>query len=248
MFNPCRASQSTSFPIEDRVRAFALVVQEEFGTRFAFYRGDTGAPIAADERQPPMPLSSRTLHALEQEPVLVLAVGADRSLYRVILCLNNGAPAIVAVGELAALGTDRELERGRIEKWAKSFRQRLAAPGNCGPLPGDPVPAIETQACWRTLLAFKDGVRRLRVHRAPAAGVQHLLEAAAAALGAEAVVWLPHGSEEVATHGDPGLSVVECRQLQGLLGGSMEAQRTGLLVSNAVDELSWGAGSPPSTT
>lgn len=248
MFNPCRASHTPSFPIEDRVRAFAIVLQEEFGTRFSFYRGDTGEPIATDDQRPPMPLSARTLGTLEQEPVLVRTVGADRSLYRVILCLNNGVPAIIAVGELAALAADRDLERGRIEKWARSFRQRLTAPGNSGslerPLAGDAVPASQTQACWRTLLSFKDVVRRLRVHRAPAAGIQHLLEAAAAALGTETVLWLPHGSEEVLTHGDSGLSVVECRQLQGVLAGSMEAQRTGVLVSNAVEELSWGSRFP----
>jgi putative nucleotidyltransferase with HDIG domain len=245
-----RPASGGRFSLLDRVNAFALVLQEEFGVPFAFYHADTGEEIglcaAASPPGEPTPVGDRCL------------VVPDRpGRLRLVLPLRDDEPPLVAVGVLASLArtpADAEQERFRLQRWLQSVGHRLA--GSQGRLGPAAVAAkrrekllcaegVETSG-FVALLTLDVVVRSLRVHRGQEPQQKHILQAAATLLGCQTLAWVPHQlSEDVLLHETrAALSASECRQLATVLERTSQGQKRGLVVCNAVQEASWGGRFP----
>lgn len=251
------------FSLLDQARAWAVVLEEEFGAPFAFYAaappplpcpaggedGEAEAPLWEPDGERPGLLGREALGRL-------LADGQARVLprdgggYQVVLLLYEaGRPALVAAGDLPALAAGpgaAAREQARLQKWAQSVgdRLRLTDQLSCQRRQ-DEEHTQQTTACWEALLALDHLLHRVRIHKEPAKNQRRILETAFDLLDVQALVWVPLQSDAaVLVEGDSPLSAADCRQLAALLAPHLEARPAEPFLCNDVTAQGWGARFP----
>ena len=98
---------------------------------------------------------------------------------------------------------------------------------------------------WEAILTLDRLIRRLRIHKSPEKNQKRILDAAFGLLGVQAVMWVPRDPEEpVASAGESGLGVFDCRQLADVLTRNPDHRPSEPLLCNRVQQTPWGALSP----
>ena len=235
-----------------KARFFAVVLGEEFRAPFAFHDAATGelleGPSCGDERLPQLTLPpSEVLQVAAADEVRVAALPDCH--YQVVLPLHEGdRPILIAVGQLTGFArtpAERSQEQANYQKWLQSVRDRLRAATLGSTRRPEAGKEREAAAAWEAVMALEQVLRRVRIHKEAARNQKHILQAAAAVLRAEAVIWVPQQAQaEVVVGGECGLSAWDCRQLANLLAASPGWEKPGFLLCDQPQETPWGARFP----
>jgi HD-GYP domain-containing protein (c-di-GMP phosphodiesterase class II) len=243
------------FSLLDQARAWSVILTEEFGVPFAFYRAADGgaapAPVWAAEGAPAgAPAAVSRVLADGQARVLAL----DGGHYQLALPLHEaGRPALVAVGEVAGVapapGPAAAREQARLQKWLQSVTDRLRLAGQfSSQRQGEEDQAQQTVVCWEALLTLNHLLHRLRIHKEPLKNQRRILEAVFPLLNAQTLVWVPAaGDAPVLLQGEACLAPPDCRQLVALLAPGLEARPGEPLLCNHVAGEPWGGRFPQLT-
>jgi HD-GYP domain-containing protein (c-di-GMP phosphodiesterase class II) len=241
------------FSLTDQANAHALILKNEFGVPFAFYRAVDGKRVATKDsddittRVAALDAAAVVQFAQQgQAAALLKATGCFR--VRMVL-FEAGVPVLVAVGELPALGrqiSELAQEQVRLEKWLQAVMDRLRqADQFMGRHREDIGPEKPSKIAWESLLRLDHVARRLRIHKEPAKNQKRILQAALEVLGVEALVWVPPSADDtVVILGEGLLSPWDFRQLAVRFTQSPDLHSSGLLLCNQVQVSSLGARFP----
>lgn len=242
-----------------QARAPGGILREEFGTPFTFFDAATGGRVGEPEAA-----GAETVVA-PQAVLAVVTSGLPRverltngSFQLLLPLFQGGEPVLVGAAELPALAPfepQAARERARLEKWLQAVcdRLRLSDPEPVRRVPpsapltrrrAEDGPLAQV-APWEALFGLDQLIRRLRIHKDPEKNQRRILEAAAAQLGVQALLWVPRTPEApVLAHGEVSLAPLDCRQLAALLARSPELQASAPLLCNQVQNTSWGGRFP----
>jgi hypothetical protein len=243
------------FSLADQARALALVFREEFGVPFAFYEVARGELVRdrdpQEPRHPAAELTPAAVHriAAGEGPTVVALDGC----YQITLPLYEAdQPILVAAGVIVALANTEPQaaqEHLRLQKWLRSFGDRLRLSNQCVHRHRHGERDETQAAAWETILTLDQLTRRLRTHKQPGRNQKRILEHALGLLGVEGLAWVPASSGvESITVGEPLLSAWDCRQLAIHLSREPETRKTGLALCNDVSATSWGSCYPQLAT
>ncbi len=236
------------FSLLAQANAFAVVLREEFGVPFGLYDARTGeavwSPDPAELAEPPSSWKqSFILQMAAEERGRVTSMGDGH--YQLILPLHEGGKLIlIALGVLPALTrtpSESAQEQARLQKWLQSVQVRLR--GSNQPV-SRPRPEIKQESsagnAWEALLALDQLARRLRTHKEPLKYQRRILQVAADLLRVETLIWVsPQAEDAILIHGEPCLSLWDCRQLATLLTQSPDWQKSGLVLCNEAASSPW---------
>jgi HD-GYP domain-containing protein (c-di-GMP phosphodiesterase class II) len=244
------------YSLADQARALALVFREEFGVPFTYYDAVRGELVRDREPQEPRhPAAELTVATVRR-----LAAGERPNVtplggcYLLTLPIYEAdQPILIAVGVLGAMARaepDLAQEQFRIQKWLRSFGDRLRLSNQCLRRHRHAAPE-EGQAAvaWEAILTLDRLARRLRTHKQPARNQKRILESALRVLGVQALAWVPAptGAAPIVV-GEAGFSAWDCRQLALHLAREPETRKAGLALCNDVSAASWGACYPQLAT
>jgi HD-GYP domain-containing protein (c-di-GMP phosphodiesterase class II) len=237
----------------DQAAALALVLRKEFDIPFAFFEAATGAPVPVTDEAgaspPEIAPALADVPAFAQEGRAAVRFQANGCFRIILVIYDSGAPALVAGGELAALGRDiAEIaqEQVRVQKWVQAVSDRLRqADQLLSRHREDHGQESQAKTAWQTMLRLDHVMRRLRIHKEPVRNQKRILRSAWEVLGVETLVWAPQRPEDPPlVQGESCLSCWEWRQLATYVAQSPDLQTSGLLLCNQVAATSWGARFP----
>ena len=246
--NTTPAPEGRRFSLEDRAKALALVLRDEFGVPFLFYDAATGLPVRAGDEAIP----AAGLHFSPAQVAELAADGrarvtplAEDRFQMVLLLHEGGSPVLVAAGELAGVAKTVERaieERGRLEKWAQAVSDRLRlADQLLARRRSDEEQLSQTQSAWEVTFAVAHLTRGLRIHKDLARNRERILEAAQQLLGVEALLWVPQQPDApVLLQGDPVLAPADCHQLAAALAQEPARKPAEPVIRNDFPQTGWG--------
>jgi len=237
----------------DQAKALAIILREEFGVPFAFYDSATGAAVWGRDRQ------ERPGSSVELPPDVVAALAADGRVqatrlgdgrYRLTLLLyETGKPILVAAGVIPAMvaaGSEAAREQERLQKWVQAVADRLRLSDQLVSRRRlEEEQNAQVTVAWEAVLSLDHLVRHLRIHKNPEKNLKRILEAAAGALHAQSLIWVPQQLDApVQIQGEACLALPDCRQLASTLTRDPEFRPAEPFLCNKVQETSWGARFP----
>jgi HD-GYP domain-containing protein (c-di-GMP phosphodiesterase class II) len=237
-------------PLSQEVKALAIVLKEEFDASFRFYDAATGVPTIAPEQEE----ATATSAPWEREAAMEVAAG-ERP--RVIHLPNGryligfplaqlGAAHLVAVGVVPGLAKTRPevaQEQARLEKWSRSFHDRLVgARGIRDCQRSQAEQDRQSMIAWEAMMALDRLHRGAKIHKEPVRERQRVLRAAGELVGTQSLAWVPvHRDDDVVFEGERLLSPWDCGQLADILANQALWEETGYVIVNDTRETSWAA-------
>jgi hypothetical protein len=239
--------------LPQEAKALAIVLREEFDTPFRFHDAATGGPVLVPGQEE----ATATSAAWERDAALELAAG-DRP--KVILVPGGrylvgfplaglGLSSLVAVGIVPALAKTRAeaaQEQARLEKWSRSFHDRLVgAQGIRDCKRSRAEQDRQSMIAWEALMALDRLHRGTKIHKEPGRERRRVLRAAGELIGAQSLAWVPvQRNDDVVFEGERLLSHWDCGQLANALASQALWEESGYVLINDTRETSWAARFP----
>lgn len=200
-------------------RALAVVLRPEFDTDFRVYDSQSGVllwPDAADVSA--LSVDRMELQHCAETRRVSVSLHEEQHVFQLMIPQTTlDDIQLVAVGAVPIIGSlpsDVSKECERLERWGNSVCERL--------LQADQLHVhrqaeddlrVQAKHAWELNLRVERVIRDLRVHRDVEVGIHEILEAAAAAIDAEALIWLPQHGEQHAIQAEPIMASYDIESL-----------------------------------
>jgi HD-GYP domain-containing protein (c-di-GMP phosphodiesterase class II) len=235
----------------EQAKAYAAILQEEFGTTFRFFDARDGSAVISSDENGSSQLTEILDIAKDGRSRLTRL---EHGNYRLSLLLYaKREPAFVAIAELPGVvsverefGHQRQREQSMLQGWLQAVSDRLRLTDQLlSRKQGNEMGPPETLAALEALLTLDQAARRLRIHKDPVRNFQTVLEAAFSATPVQALLWVPAQKDRtVLSHGEKLLTPDECRELTGLLAADPDLRSPAPLLYSDTGGLSWGSRFP----
>jgi hypothetical protein len=150
------------------------------------------------------------------------------------------------VPALAKTRAEAVQEQARLEKWSRSFHDRLVgARGirDCRRCQAEQD--RQSMIAWEAMMALDRLHRGTKIHKEPTRERQRALRAAGELIGAQSLAWVPvQRNDDVVFEGERLLSPWDCGQLANVLAGQALWEETGYVIVNDTRDTSWAARFP----
>jgi HD-GYP domain-containing protein (c-di-GMP phosphodiesterase class II) len=226
---------------EERIRQTANVLHEEFGVSFAFVDAAGGEHLWGDA--PARPETDQMAEVCGDGKPRAYRK-ANRCCLLVLPVFDAGKQALIACGEIpaaAAVGTpEAELERSRLEKWARAINDRIRLADQLSERRRESEAAALNSVTWEAILTLDHLIRRLRIHKEPTKNQQRILEGAFHLIRAQALIWVPQQPDApILMQGEPLLSPPESRALAACLSQHPDYRPLEPLICNDPTAVGW---------
>jgi len=200
-------------------RALAAVLRPEFDADFCVYDSQTGVLLWPDSTDWCAPVVDRieAQRCAAAKRVGVSLHEEQRVFQLLIPQTTCDEIYLVAVGVMPVIGTspDQVSQEGeRLERWGNSVCERLQQADQLRVYRQSEIDLrAQVKRAWELNQRVEHVIRDLRVHRDVEVGVREILEAAGAAIDAEALIWVPQRGESHAIQAEPVMGTYDIAAL-----------------------------------
>lgn len=231
-------------------RALAVVLHDEFDTDFTVFSAEAGQQLWPEAEQPIAADAVRTnLSSCAATNKVHIQFDNDARAFDIQIpfgsCEEIKLVATGSVSTLARSSADQHIELQRLERWVNSVCERLKQADQLqAQRHAEDELRAQAKKAWELNLKVERVIRHMRVHKDAAVGVREILEAAAGAIDAESLIWLPQHGEQRACQDAPVLAPHDVESLINSLRKLPDLRERGVCIVEDVSATDWGRNYP----